>query len=277
MKRLGWLLAASLLFTSVPPAGAEDDPDAAIDPAQPDVVVLTLPTTLPLPRGRGLFRVTHRFTRPLSQGSFGDLAADAFGLDSSAQVGMELRFGIARGLQAGVYRLSDRTTELFAQHTLLRQDKRPFGLAVQASVEGLDNFSEEHSPRAALILSRQLGERNSLYVEPAWVGNTNLGLARPGVDESSFVLGLGARLSPMEGLYLSVEAQPVVAGYKGIKTGGGDSAPHLAFAIEKLVGGHMFQINLSNHTGTTPAQVARAQDNQVDDWYVGFCISRKFY
>ena len=30
------------------------------------------------------FRVTHRFTRPLGQGDFGNLAEDLFGLDSGA-------------------------------------------------------------------------------------------------------------------------------------------------------------------------------------------------
>jgi hypothetical protein len=254
-----------------------DDADMAIDPAQPDVTLLSLPTTMPLPSGHGAFRVTHRFTRPLSDGSFGDLVQDAFGLDSSAEVGLELRWGIVRNLQAGVYRLSDRTIDLFAQHTLIRQDKHPLGLALQGSVEGLNNFREDYSPHVSVILSRALGERGSLYVEPGWVGNTHLGLSQAGVDESSVVLGLGARVNVHGGLYLVGEAEPVIAGYRGIKTGGGDSAPFLSFGIEEMVGGHLFQINFSNATGTTPAGVARAQDNRVADWYVGFCISRKFY
>jgi hypothetical protein len=32
--------------------------------------------------------VTHRFTRSLAQGDFGDLAGDLFGIDSGAQIGL---------------------------------------------------------------------------------------------------------------------------------------------------------------------------------------------
>jgi hypothetical protein len=232
---------------------------------------------LSIPPGGFVFRVTHRFTRPLTDGSFGDLAQDLFGLDSSSSVGLELRVGVMRGLQAGVYRLSDRTIDVFAQQTLMRQGGKPFSAAVQASVEGLDNFQEEHSPRVALLLSRKLGEKGAFYVEPGWVGNANLSPSSLGGDDSSFVLGLGLRYNLGESYSVVAEAQPVLAGYKGIKTGGGDSAPHLAFAVERHVGGHVFQINVSNSTNTTPAGVARAQDNRVADWYVGFNLSRKFY
>jgi hypothetical protein len=49
----------------------------------------------------------------------------------------------------------------------------------------------------------------------------------------------------------------------------------MTFGIEKRAGGHSFQLNFSNDLGTTPAQVARGQ--QLDGWFIGFNISRKFY
>ncbi len=58
---------------------------------------------------------------------------------------------------------------------------------------------------------------------------------------------------------------------------GRTSAAQMSFAIEKQLGGHAFQINFSNAIGTTPAQVARAQDGQVQGWFIGFNLSRKFY
>src|SRR2546426_3166701 len=63
----------------------QGDPDRDLHLAQPDFTLITLPTTLRLPRFKSAFRVTHRFTRPLGSGDFGDLAADLFGLDSGAQ------------------------------------------------------------------------------------------------------------------------------------------------------------------------------------------------
>ena len=48
------------------------------------------------------------------------------------------------------------------------------------------------------------------------------------------------------------------------------------FLLEKLVGGHVFQVNFSNSVGTTLSQVARGGTSN-DDWYLGFNISRKFW
>jgi hypothetical protein len=46
--------------------------------------------------------------------------------------------------------------------------------------------------------------------------------------------------------------------------------------VEWRVGGHAFQINFSNTLGTTPAQVARGQQG-LEDWFIGFNLTRKFY
>src|SRR4029450_3928363 len=99
----------------------QDDPDLDISFAQPDFTLVALPTTLRLPKFKSAFRVTHRFTRPLGDGSFGDLAGDLFGLDTGAQIGLEYRFGLWRGTQVGIYRTSDRTIEFFTQHEVVAE------------------------------------------------------------------------------------------------------------------------------------------------------------
>jgi Membrane bound beta barrel domain (DUF5777) len=68
-----------------------------------------------LPKFKSAFRVTHRFARPLSV-DFGSLAADLFGLDSGAQIGLEYRFGIVPNGEIGIHRTSDRTIEFFSQY-----------------------------------------------------------------------------------------------------------------------------------------------------------------
>ena len=50
----------------------------------------------------------------------------------------------------------------------------------------------------------------------------------------------------------------------------------MTFGLEKLVGGHVFQVNFSNSVGTTLSQVAQGGTSN-DDWYLGFNISRKFW
>ncbi len=274
------LLATLLLGVPTPPqetpapaaatteAGAPDaDDDLEIDPVEPDFVVVNLPTTARLPRGKLAMRITHRLARGLTAGDFGALAADFFSFDGGAQIGLELRYGLLRGTQLGIHRTSDRTIEFFLTQGLLRQDGAPVALQADLAIEGLDNFQEDYSPRLGLTLSRRLGERGALYLSPAFVGNTNQTATG---DDGSLLLGLGARVRLGDKTALLAEAHPRVAGFDG----GNDAL--LAFGIERVVGGHAFQLNVSNELATTPAQIARGQVGR-DDWYLGFNIARKFY
>jgi hypothetical protein len=274
------VLAGTAAMTAPPAARAtaSEPDDLEIDKVEPDFTIVTLPTTLRLPKHKLAFRVTHRFTRSLDQGDVGDLVSDFFGFDNGAQVGLELRFGLFTATQLGVNRTSDRTIQFFGQREILRQGPHPLGLDLYATFEGLDNFSEQHSPGLALLLSRKLGGKLALYAMPAWVGNTNLEDI-PGEDESTIMIGLGGRLKLRDSSYLVGEVVPRVAGYEYAGT-------HMTFGLEQRVGGHGFQINVSNSIGTTLVQVARGggtpqrlRDTLGDDtsWYIGFNISRKFY
>lgn len=251
-----------------------DDPDLDLDPTEPDFTVITLPTSLRVPIHDFSFRLTHRFGRPLNQGSFSDLAGDLFGLDGGAQIGLGLRFGLLRGNQVAVYRTSDRTIQLSDQQQLLREDRSPIGVSLLGSLEGLDNFHKDFSPAIALILSRRLGDRGALYLVPSWVGHTRVNPSAPGSDSGTLVLGIGARLRVRKTFCLVGEVHPRLAGYKG-DLGSGDPKSLVSFGIESRVGGHAFQLNVSNAQGTTPAQVARGQ--AASNWFIGFNLTRKFF
>src|SRR5438093_2578655 len=123
---------------------AETADDSVINPAEPDFTIISLPTSLRLPEFKSAFRVTHRFARPLS-GDFGAFAADLFGLDSGAQIGLEYRFGIVRNGEIGIHRTSDRTIEFFGQYGILRQKaNRPVDVTVLVSIDGTNNFTDQH-------------------------------------------------------------------------------------------------------------------------------------
>jgi uncharacterized beta barrel domain-containing protein DUF5777 len=192
------LASAKVLAPETASAPAVDD--VAVDRAEPDFVVITLPTTLRLPRHRAAFRVTHRFDRPLGEGDFGDLAADFFGFDAGATIGLEFRFGLFTGTDIGFYRTSERTIRFFGQQEIVRQGSAPVGVAVTAGVEGLDNFQEEYSPQVGVVLSRKLGTKGALYAVPQWVGNTRR--TPTSGDDSTFLLGLGARIRVRESVAL---------------------------------------------------------------------------
>src|SRR5688572_17047666 len=190
------------------PAPAAERDDREIDPVEPDFVVVNLPTQARLPRGGFAFRVTHRFARPLGEGDLGDLASDLFGFDSGGQIGLELRYGLVRATQVGVHRTSDRTVQLFAQRDLRRAEDEAFGIAVLATIDGLDNFTEDHSPGLGAILSRRLDERGAVYALPAIVAR----LATPGDPDSdsttALVVGLGVRYRLSETAAVLFEATP---------------------------------------------------------------------
>lgn len=243
--------------------------DLSIKPVQPDFTVINLPTTLRLPRFKSAFRVTHRFAQSLNGSSFSDLASNLFGLDSGAQIGLEYRFGIARGTQVGVYRTSDRTIELFGQYDVLRRAAPgPLGVNAVVSVSGLNNFQQDYAPGVGLVVSRLLGSHGAVYAMPMVVTNTNP-QAEPGEDQNTVFVGLGTRLRVRPTVYVDAEVSPRLAGFRP-----GD--PLVSLAIETRVGGHEFQLNASNGFGTTFDQIARGGP-AGNNWFIGFNITRKLY
>ena len=277
------LLALAIIITVVAPASAQstantsstspaaiaqdDDPDRDPNDSQPDFYVATLNTNLRLPKGKMAFRLTHRFLRTLGDGDFGDLASRFFGLDSGAQIGLELKWAPFSGAQLGFYRTSDRTIQFQGQYNFLKDSSGPVGASLVVNVDGTDNFSEEFSPGVAIVLSRELGDRGAIYLQPSFVSNTNL-IDDIG-DDFTAMAGVGARLRLRRNTYVFVEGSPRLAGYK-------QGVTQVSFGLEQRAGGHVFQLNFSNGYGTTLAQVARG-GTAKDDWYLGFNLSRKFY
>jgi hypothetical protein len=263
------VLAFGALFATA--VFAQDDDDAVLKLAEPDFTLASLPTALRLPAHKMAFRVTHRFTRPLScDFCSSSLLGDAFGIDSGAQIGLELRFAPIRNLQVGVHRTSDKTIAFFGEYGVLRQDHQlPVEVAILASIDGTNNFQDRHSPAIGAIVSRRLGEWVALYAEPIWVHNTNP-FPNALVDQNdTFLVGIGGRFRVSSTVYIVAEAAPRASGYK-------PGVNHGSFAIEKRLGGHMFQLNFSDSFATTMSQIARG-GTASKDWYLGFNISRKFF
>jgi hypothetical protein len=268
---LALLLCPSLAAAQAPPPASppplRSDPDVRVNPLQPDFNLAALPTTLRMPSRKWGFRVTHRFTRPLGQGDFGDLASDFFGFDSGAQIGLEVRYGLLPGTQVGVHRTSDRTIEIFTQHNFLNErGGKPVGLDAIVSVEGGNNFREHYRTAVGAIVSREFARHVALYAEPIFVANTNP--LETGANDT-MMLGLGGRLRVRPATYLVAEITPRLGGYD-------PGVSQVSFGLEGRAGGHLFQLNVSNGFGTTLGQVARGGINN-NDWYIGFNIGRKFF
>src|SRR5688572_22672987 len=211
-------------------AAQDDDPDRDPNAAQPDFYVATLNTTLRLPTRAWNFRLTHRFTTPLGEGDGGDLAGRLFGLDGGALVGLDLKYGLLPGFDIGVYRTSfDRTIQFQGRYNVIRDANGPFGASLVANVDGTDNFTDEYSPGFAIVLSRELGDRGAIYVQPSFVGNSNL--INEADDDYTAMVGIGARLRLGRNAYVFAEGSPRISGFDpGVNM--------VSFGFEQRYGGH---------------------------------------
>lgn len=243
------------------------DPERRPDPNEPDFRLVNLPTTLRLPRHRANFTLTHRFAGNLRNGSFTDQLGDLFGLDRGANIGIEYRYAVMRHVQAVFFRTNiDKTIQFSARFNQIRQsDAMPVSITGVVSVEGSNNFRRRREPAIGAVVERSVGTRLALYVEPFWVHDT---AAEAGLDMNTTFLGIGGRARIHNMIYVVAEVSPRLAGYTP-----GDAL--FAFAIEKRIGGHVFQLNFTNAPSTTFAQIARG--GFPGSLSMGFNLSRKFF
>ena len=196
-----------------PNVTAGDNDDAELVLAEPDFRVLNLPSTLRLPRHGSSFQLTHRFNGNLRQGSFNENASNLFGLDQGAVVGFEYRFGIARHLQAAVYRTAiDKTFQFHGKYDAVRQGaSMPLSLSALVSVEGADNFQEHYSPALGVVVSRN-GRRQARVIRDAGLGSQHR--RDLDIDRDTFFVGIGGRVRVGATVYLVGEVVPRAGGFR---------------------------------------------------------------
>ena len=168
---------------------------------------------------------------------------------------------------ACIERASARFNSSFSTRPLRQSDSSPVGIDALVAIEGTNNFRDRYSPTLGAVISRSIGRHGALYVEPIWVGNTNA-LSDDFDDDSTFVVGLGARLRVRSSLYVVGEIAP--------RFGYDPGFSYDSFGVERRAGGHSFQLNFSNGFGTTFGQMAGGGVTD-SDLYIGFNISRKFF
>jgi hypothetical protein len=245
----------------------QPDDDRLPSVTEPDYRVVNLATTLRLPSHRASFELTHRFNGNLREGSFAENASNLFGLDQGAAIGLEFRYAIARHVEAAFYRTNiDKTIQFSTKLDLLHERAgTPVGLSVLISVEGTNNFHTNYQPGMSIVISRAIASRVALYAEPTWVGRTGV---EAGVNQGTGFVGLGVRARVRSRMYLVAEVSPRVTGYEPGK-------PEYGFGLEERVGGHVFQLNFTNTSATTLAEVARG--GFPNTLFLGFNLSRKFF
>lgn len=273
-----WIASLAPAKTPGPAAGPAGAPKRLFDkPAFWGTRVVNLPTTTTMEKGAFLFNVSHRFMPRVSDG------ADVFwGLDGPAMIFLGVGYGITDrlGLSIGRARLYQEW-DLTVSWLLAEQGPAtglPLSVALRGGFDWATQKREGHDlfdgsnfkAHGALSLSHQFSRRFSILAVPAFATNTNHWDADA---KTNFGLGLAARFMVLEDLSLMAEWIPVLAGYT---YAGGENGWGLA--LEKKIGGHVFQVFLTNAFGLTPSQVLTGGDLRLGDgdFRLGFNIFRTF-
>jgi hypothetical protein len=259
--------SASSAATTTAQQGSSDDDDGALRPLEPDFTIVNLPTTLPLPRFKGNFHLTHRFNQNLRRAPFDEQLSNLFGMDQGATIQFEYRIGLMKHLQAIAARTNNgKTFQFSAKYDAFHESaSKPIGLSAIASIEGQDNFQRDYIPALGIVVSRTLGNVAVVYAAPFWAHNT---LSGSGTTRDTGFVGLGTRLRIRPTVYVVGEVSPRVGGFTP-----GDA--QYAFAIEKRVGAHVFSLTFANSAATTFGQIAGG--GFPESLFFGFNLARKFY
>jgi len=208
---------------------------------------------------------THRFQQAVNDGDSHNL----WGLDSGADVGIGLGWGLTPHLDLTVYRASfQEDFELAGKLLVVEQAPRlPLTVAVRAGADLLrrPGVADRSRPFAQLLLARKLAPGINFLASPSWVGDT------PRL-KNAFNVPLGLTF-PLPGKQLiEIEYVPKNRDLK-------DSRDAWHVALSKAVGGHIFEIVLGDSRATTVDQMLggdSAAGFKTRDVRLGFNIIRDF-
>jgi hypothetical protein len=206
-----------------------------------------------------------------------------FGLDSGANVGLALSYVPVRDFEVALLRASGlETYDLSAKYVLTQQARAlPFSAAIRGGVDyrAARSLEDRASWYAQAIVSHQFGDRVDIHVVPTYV--TNAGRVSSGNTSAAIFkhafnvpVGVAVQLAPA----FSVVAE-VIPPNRDLPD---SSRADLGWSIglKKAIGGHLFEVLLTNSTSMTPDQYISSTSNgaplTTKDKRLGFNIERRF-
>jgi len=271
-----WLLTVLLLASTT----FAQDASKPVGPLPLGDVLLSLPTSHMPAAGAWESRFTHRFNQSIDEGEgFHSL----FGLDGGANVGIGLSYTPRRDFQIAVNRSNIRDTfEVTAKYLMFQQARAiPFTTALRlgADVRTERDLEDRTSFFAQAIVSRQFGEKLELFAIPTYVtdaGRAISGEATVSLFKTAFNVPVGAALRVRRGTSIVAEIIPP----NGDLPDEFNADVGWALGIKQAVGGHFFEILLTNNNATSADQYTTStfQGAPFDtgDLRLGFNIERRF-
>ena len=245
--------------------------------------LLSLPTSHIPSDGTWEVKFTHRFNQSIDQGSFSDRVHSLWGLDSNADVMFGASWMVRNDLQLSLMRSNAMDdVELAAKYVVLQQaPAMPFSVALRAGGDWRTerDLNDRGTAFVQLVLSRQLGKRAELFVIPTFA--TNAGRAVAGTQSQALFrhatnvpIGLAIMVRPA----LSVVAELIPKNRDlpdGVK-----ADPAWALGLKRAIGGHYFEILVTNSNSTLVDQYVSStyQGSTLNksDLHLGFNIERRF-
>ena len=274
-------LAVVAVVVALPIAAAEKY--APLPPLPIGTMLLTMPSNHVGAERTWELRFAHRFNGSLDEGSFSDQVHTLFGLDSGANVTMGIAYTPVRDLELSLNRSNVLDAiEISAKYVVIQEAAAiPATVALRAGADwrtesGLDDRS---SLFAQAILSRRFGSRVELFATPTFVTNAGRvasGTTTAALFDHAFNVPAGVVFVVRTNTMLVAEWTPSNRDLPDDLRA--DDA--WAVGLKRAMGGHHFEIMLSNSLATTVDQSATTTylgaPLQTGDLHIGFNIERTF-
>ena len=243
-------------------------------------VLLTLPTTHIPAAGAWETRFTHRFNQSIDEG---EVFYSLFGLDGGANVTMGLSYTWRPRVQFALMRSNVLDTyEVSAKYLVAQQARSiPFSAALRvgADLRAERDLDDRTSFFAQALLSRQFGQRVEIFAIPTIVTDAGRAVSEDrsvALFDHAFNVPVGAAVMVRRGTSLVVELFPPNGDLPDEQT----ADLGWAFGIKQAIGGHFFEILLTNTSVTTTDQYVTSTHQgapfDTGDLRLGFNIERRF-
>ncbi|HEY8712395.1 MAG TPA: DUF5777 family beta-barrel protein [Thermoanaerobaculia bacterium] len=272
-------IACFLLIVATGLFGQTTNQYTPMQPIPVGDILLTLPSSHMADANTWEVRFSHRFNQSVDGNGIHSL----FGLDSGANVGLGLSYVPFRDLEVALMRQSTlETYEGAVKYGVVQQARAlPVSAAVRVGVDWRNarNLDDRSSLFAQAIVSRQFGSRFDVYVVPTWItkaGRVVSGNKSVALFDRAFNVPVGALVQIMPGLSVVGELIPTNRDLpRDLKSDLGWS-----LGIKRAIGGHLFEILLTNSNGMTTDQYISSTYNgaplRTRDKRLGFNIERRW-
>jgi hypothetical protein len=276
------LLATLLLALAT--NGSAQDPMAPVRRIATGSQLLSLPSTQMAAPGLWEVKFTHRFNQSLTDGNLGDQVHSLFGLDTNADVVFGLSRVVRPNLEVSLARSNvNDTIELASRYLLIQQSESgsPASVALRGGIDW--RTERDQQDRSSLfvqaIASRQFGPRLEVFAMPTFA--THAGRTIDG-DESValFEHAVNVPLAAIWTIGTSLAVVGELIPPNGDLPDAVASEPGWALGIKRSIGGHWFELLITNNQSTLVDQYVTStyQGSGLDrgDIKLGFNIERRF-